>query len=66
MTPCLHVGSAWVPNAWANPAVVFIVVGLSWLATTTLYVGFIYGNWELNALKNVVEELELIKAGFES
>ncbi|EIN13859.1 DNase I-like protein [Punctularia strigosozonata HHB-11173 SS5] len=61
----ITIASAWVPRSWANPAVVATVIGLSWLATTMLYVGFIYGNWEMNALRNVREELELIRAGFE-
>lgn len=24
-----------------------------------LYIGFVYGNWEINALTNVIEELEI-------
>jgi sphingomyelin phosphodiesterase 2 len=53
------VGSAWVPRSWANPILVLATVALSWLGTTMLYVGFIYGRWEVNALLNVIEELEI-------
>ena len=55
----LIVGSAWVFIPWLNPIFVLFVVYLSWLATTKLYEGFIFGNWERKALQNVIEELEL-------
>jgi len=52
-------GSFWVPVSALNPIFVLITVFISWLATTMLYEGFIFGNWELKALLNVIEELEL-------
>jgi sphingomyelin phosphodiesterase 2 len=30
-----------------------------------LYVGFVYGRWEVNALMNVIEELELYRKSVE-
>ncbi|OJA10320.1 hypothetical protein AZE42_05186 [Rhizopogon vesiculosus] len=53
------IGSAWVILPWLNPVFVLFVIYLSWLATTKLYEGFIFGNWERKALQNVIEELEL-------
>ncbi|KAH7914724.1 Endonuclease/exonuclease/phosphatase [Hygrophoropsis aurantiaca] len=52
-------GSFWVPVSALNPIFVLLTVFISWLATTMLYEGFIFGNWELKALLNVIEELEL-------
>lgn len=57
----LMVGSAWLPRAWINPVFVLLTVALSWFATTMLYVGFVYGRWEVNALMNIIEELEIHK-----
>ncbi|KAG2154561.1 Endonuclease/exonuclease/phosphatase [Suillus clintonianus] len=57
----LIIGSAWVIVPWLNPIFVLLVIYLSWLATTKLYEGFIFGNWERKALQNVIEELELYK-----
>lgn len=51
--------SAWLPRAYMNPIFVLLTVALSWFATTMFYVGFVYGRWEVNALKNVIEELEI-------
>jgi sphingomyelin phosphodiesterase 2 len=55
----LIVGSAWVVLPWFNPVFVLFVIFISSLATTMLYEGFIFGNWERKALQNVIEELEL-------
>lgn len=57
----LCIGSAWVPRSWINPIYLLITVFISWLGTTMLYAGFIYGNWERRALTNVTEELELVR-----
>lgn len=57
----LCIGSAWLPLSWIGPIFILVVVLLSWLGTTMLYAGFIYGNWERRALMNVIEELELIR-----
>jgi sphingomyelin phosphodiesterase 2 len=53
------VGSAWLPRSWANPVFILLAVVVAWFGTTMLYVGFIYGRWEVNALLNVIEELEI-------
>lgn len=55
----LIIGSAWVVLPWFNPVFVLFVIFISWLATTMLYEGFIFGNWERKVLQNVIEELEL-------
>jgi len=55
----LIIGSAWVVVPWVNPVFVLFVIFVSWQATTKLYEGFIFGNWERKALQNVTEELEL-------
>jgi sphingomyelin phosphodiesterase 2 len=59
------VGTAWLPHSWINPIFILFTTIMSWLATTMLYEGFIYGNWERNALMNVIEDLELYKKGRE-
>ncbi|PCH34151.1 DNase I-like protein [Wolfiporia cocos MD-104 SS10] len=59
------VGSAWLPGPGANPLVIFITIFLAWLATTFLYVGFVYGRWEVNALTNVIEELEIYRGSLQ-
>jgi sphingomyelin phosphodiesterase 2 len=53
------VGSAWLPRSWANPAVMLLSAVTTWFGTTMLYVGFVYGRWEVNALLNIIEELEI-------
>lgn len=55
------VGSAFLPRRWINPASVLATIFLAWLATTMLYIGFVYGNWEVNALMNIIEELEIYR-----
>ncbi|KAI0931480.1 hypothetical protein AcV7_001149 [Taiwanofungus camphoratus] len=55
------IGSAWLPRSWISPIFTLLTVFLSWLATTFLYVGFVYGRWEVNALTNVIEELEIYR-----
>lgn len=57
----LIIGSAWVSLPWVNPIFVLFTIVVAWLATTMLYEGFIFGNWERRALQNVVEELEIRK-----
>lgn len=59
----ITIGSAWLPKSWINPIFLLIAIALAWLATTLLYVGFVYGRWEINSLTNVIEELELLKVG---
>ncbi|KAJ3807299.1 inositol phosphophingolipids phospholipase C [Lentinula lateritia] len=59
------VASTWFPYPWINPIFIVFTIFLSWLGTTMLYEGFVYGQWECNALMNVVEELEVFKQGLE-
>ncbi|KAF9024148.1 inositol phosphophingolipids phospholipase C [Hymenopellis radicata] len=61
----LTIGSSWLPHAWINPIFIIFTIFIAWLATTMLYSGFLYGQWECNALTNVVEELEIFKNGLE-
>ena len=58
---CLIVGSAWLPYSWINPIFLFVTTALAWLATTMLYAGFLYCNYEANTLDNIIEELELYR-----
>ncbi|KZT42608.1 hypothetical protein SISSUDRAFT_979826 [Sistotremastrum suecicum HHB10207 ss-3] len=58
----LVVGSAWLPKSWINPIFLLFTVFVSWLGTTMLYSGFIFGHWEANALTSVIEEMELLRA----
>lgn len=62
---CLIIGSAWLPHSWISPIFMVAAVFLAWLATTMLYVGFVYGKWETNALTNIIEELEIYKESLE-
>lgn len=55
----LIIGSAWLPTSWGNPLFLLFTVFVAWFATTMFYEGFLYGQWELNALRNVLEELEI-------
>lgn len=61
----ITVGSSWLPHAWINPIFVLFTIFVAWFATTMFYSGFIYGQWECNALQNVIEELEIHKATLE-
>ncbi|RDX51884.1 DNase I-like protein [Lentinus brumalis] len=58
------VASAWFPSR-LNPVFTIITIVLAWLATSMLYIGFVYGNWEVNALTNIIEELELYRAALQ-
>jgi len=40
----LIVSSVWLPHSWITPIFHFTTTVLTWLASTMLYVGFIYGN----------------------
>lgn len=57
------IGAAWLPRSWVSPIFIIFTIFISWLATTMLYEGFIFGNWECNALMNVIEELEIHRKG---
>jgi len=60
------VGSAARFPPEAAPFVVLGSAVCTWLGTTMLYVGFVYGHWEVNALLNVIEELELYRKSIEA
>ncbi|KAJ7103271.1 inositol phosphophingolipids phospholipase C [Mycena belliarum] len=62
----LVVSSSWLPHSWINPIFILFTIFIAWLATTMLYEGFLYGNWECNALMNVIEELEIYKNTLET
>ncbi|KAH9031869.1 inositol phosphophingolipids phospholipase C [Lactarius hengduanensis] len=49
----------------ATPFVVLGSAVFTWLGTTMFYVGFVYGRWEVNALLNVIDELELYRKSVE-
>ena len=55
-------------NRFSADETPFVVLGsavATWLGTTMFYVGFVFGRWEVNALQNVIEELELYRRGLE-
>jgi sphingomyelin phosphodiesterase 2 len=56
--------ASWFPTG-ATPFVVLGSAAATWLGTTMLYVGFVYGRWEINALMNVIEEFELYQKSVE-
>ena len=60
------IGAAWLPHTAYAPIFAFGAAFSTWLGTTMLYIGFIYGRWEVNALMNVIEELELYRRGIDS
>ncbi|KAF9654091.1 DNase I-like protein [Thelephora ganbajun] len=62
----LIIGSAWLPYSWINPIFLLATTALAWLATTMLYVGFLYENYEANTLVNIIEELELYRGNIRS
>jgi sphingomyelin phosphodiesterase 2 len=43
-----------------------LTIFISWLATTMLYQGFVYGRWERNALMNAIEDMEIYRNVVES
>ncbi|KAI6161457.1 Endonuclease/exonuclease/phosphatase [Pisolithus thermaeus] len=57
----LMFGSMGLAVPWANPILVLFTIAITWLATTMLYEGFLFGNWERRALRSTLEELELHK-----
>jgi sphingomyelin phosphodiesterase 2 len=62
----LSLASAWLPPAsWVNPMYMLLTIVVAWLATTMFYEGFLYGRWEVNALMNVIEELEVYRKAVE-
>ena len=62
----LVVGSAWLSASWVSSIFLVFTIFISWLATTLLYEGFLYGQWERNALMNVIEDLEIYRKAIET
>lgn len=58
----LVVVSPFLRSGWSSFATLSAVAA-GWLGTTMLYEGFLYGNWERNALRNGIEELEIFRRG---
>ncbi|KIN93858.1 hypothetical protein M404DRAFT_997447 [Pisolithus tinctorius Marx 270] len=54
-------GSMALAVPWVNSILVLFTIAITWLATTMLYEGFIFGNWERRALRSTLEDLELHK-----
>jgi sphingomyelin phosphodiesterase 2 len=46
--------------------ILVFTIFISWLATTMLYQGFVYGRWERNALMNAIEDMEVYRKVAES
>lgn len=38
-----------------------VTIAFAWAATTMLYVGFVFGRWEMGAIVNVLEELDILQ-----
>jgi sphingomyelin phosphodiesterase 2 len=58
----LILGSAFQPITGLNPLMMLLGGIVTWLGTTMLYAGFVFGNWEARALTNVIEEMEARKS----
>ena len=54
----LPIACSFQPLAYLNWLFVLLATGCGALGATMLYVGFVGGNWEANALSNAIEELE--------
>lgn len=54
----LTVSSAWQPKSWIQPIWTLLGIGSGALAATMLYTGFIWGRWENNLLKEIIEQIE--------
>lgn len=55
----LTVSSAWQPKSWIQPIWTLLGIGTGALAATMLYTGFIWGRWENNLLKEMIEQIEV-------
>jgi sphingomyelin phosphodiesterase 2 len=55
----LTVSSAWQPKSWIQPIWTLLGIGAGAMGATMLYVGFVWGQWESNLLREVIEEMEL-------
>ncbi len=59
LTLALTVSSAWQPKSWLQPIWTLLGVATGAAGATMLYVGFVWGRWEDNLLKEVTGEMEL-------
>lgn len=55
----LTVGSAWQPKSWLQPIFTLLGGAIGAGGATMLYLGFVWGRWELGLLTEVTEEMEL-------
>lgn len=60
--PVLAIAASFQPLKYLNWIFVLLGIGLGWLGTTMLYVGFVGGRWEAGALNNAIEEMESFRA----
>lgn len=58
----LTVSSAWQPKAYIQPIWTLLGVAVGALGATMLYVGFVWGRWEANLLREVIGQMELDQA----
>ncbi|KAJ9113848.1 hypothetical protein QFC19_000041 [Naganishia cerealis] len=58
----LIVSSAWQPKSYIQPIWTLLGVAAGALGATMLYVGFVWGRWEANLLKEVIDQMELDQA----
>lgn len=56
------IAAPFLRSGWASLGTLG-AVACGWLGTTMLYEGFLYGNWERNALRNGIEEMEIFRRG---
>jgi len=61
----IAIGTAWLPYSWLTPIFIVLTILLAWTCTTFFYHGFLYGNWECNALQGAIEELEHHRTGLQ-
>lgn len=55
----LTIGSAWQPKSWLQPIFTLLGGAIGAGGATMLYLGFVWGRWELGLLTEVTEEMEL-------
>jgi sphingomyelin phosphodiesterase 2 len=58
----LTISSAWQPKSYIQPIWTLLGVAAGALGATMLYVGFVWGRWEANLLKEIIAQMELDQA----
>lgn len=58
----LTISSAWQPKSYIQPIWTLLGVATGALGATMLYVGFVWGRWEANLLKEIIAQMELDQA----